>query len=54
MKIISIMILRVLSEDEEATTLSAAYHLESFGYFQRETYVNGGIGEKRGNKILTR
>lgn len=35
----SIMILRALSGEEEATTLAAAYHLSEYNYFQREGYV---------------
>lgn len=37
MKIVSLMILRALTSDEEATTLAASYHLSNFNYFQRDS-----------------
>lgn len=35
MKIVSLMLLRALQDDEEPSVLCSAYDVESFGYFQR-------------------
>lgn len=39
MKIVSLMLLRALDSEQEATILCSAFCLDNFGYFQREPYV---------------
>lgn len=39
MKVLSLIVLRALPQEPEATTLASAYMLDDFNFFQRERYV---------------